>query len=142
MVKRTVPGRPGATPPEGPGPRGGPPGRSPSEREADLRSLEERIGEALRAAEADLRASPAWGRPLPDEGDADVPPELRMAFKLLKNAGHVPPEVALMQELQAWRDELAAMPAGPQAEALKRRIGERELLIAVRIERLARTRTL
>ena len=120
-----------------------PPKPTQAEREAELRSLDERIGEALRADSAELRASPAWGKPLPDTGDAQVPQELRMAFKLLKNAGHVPAEVGLMQELQAWRDELARLPPdSPEAATLKRRIGERELLIKVRIERLARTRSL
>lgn len=114
-----------------------------AEREAELRSLDERIGEQLRAGQDEMRASPAWGKPLPDDGGAHVPQELRMAFKLLKNAGHVPAEVGLMQELQAWRDELARLPAdSPAAAALKRRIGERELLIKVRIERLARTKSL
>ena len=66
-----------------------------------------------------------------------------MAFKLLKNSGNVPTEVGLMQELQAWRDELTRLPpGGPEAEALRRRIAERQLLIQVRIERLARTRSL
>lgn len=122
-------------------PRPPPPTRA--EREADLRSLDERIGEQLRAGQDEMRASPAWGKPLPDTGDAHVPMELRMAFKLLKNAGHVPAEVGLMQELQAWREEHARLPPdSPEAATLKRRIGERELLIKVRIERLARTRTL
>lgn len=126
-----------------PAPPGRPRPRSRAEREADLRSLDERIGDALRQDEAALRASPAWGKPLPDEGDADVPPELRMAFRLLKNAGHVPAEVALMQELQGWRDELARLPEGaPEAEPLRRRIAERVLLIRVRVERLAKTRSL
>ena len=120
-----------------------PPKPTQAEREAELRSLDERIGEALRADSAELRASPAWGKPLPDTGDAQVPQELRMAFKLLKNSGNVPTEVGLMQELQAWRDELTRLPPGsPEAEALRRRIAERQLLIQVRIERLARTRSL
>lgn len=120
-----------------------PPQPTQAEREAELRSLDERIGEALRADSAELRASPAWGKPLPDTGDVQVPQELRMAFKLLKNSGNVPTEVGLMQELQAWRDELTRLPPGsPEAEALRRRIAERQLLIQVRIERLARTRSL
>ena len=65
-----------------------------------------------------------------------------MAFKLLKNAGHVPAEVELMRELQRWRDQRAALPPGPAAEALAARIAERQLLIALRIERLAKTKSL
>jgi hypothetical protein len=112
------------------------------QRQGRLRSLEDSIGDHLRSSADEMRRSPAWGKPLPDDGYMQAPPELRMAFKLLKDAGHVPAEVALMQELQAWRDELAALPPGVAAEALKRRIAERELLIAMRVERLGKTLSL
>ena len=111
-------------------------------RDEAIRSLDQRIGEALAASGAELQASPAWGKPLPDDGYLDTPPELRMAFKLLKNAGHVPAEVELMRELKRWRDQHAALPPGPAADALAARIAERQLLIALRIERLARTKSL
>jgi hypothetical protein len=106
-------------------------------------SLDEIIGQDLRDSEAELRASPAFGRPLPDDGYFEAPPELRMAFKVLRNAGAVPPEVALMQELQALRDRLAALPTGDaQVREVRARITDLELTIAMRVERLARTRSL
>lgn len=115
------------------------------ERDAQIRSLDERIGECVSQALAsgELQRSPAWGKPLPDDGYFDAPPELRLAFKVLQNAGHVPTEVALMQELQQWRDRLATLPAASaEAAALRQRIAERQLLIQLRIERLARTLSL
>lgn len=115
------------------------------ERDARVRSLDERIGECVAQALAsgELQRSTAWGRPLPDDGYFDAPPELRLAFKVLQNAGHVPAEVELMQELQRWRDRLAALAAdGAEARALRERIAERELLIRLRVERLARTLSL
>ncbi|MEW5772776.1 MAG: DnaJ family domain-containing protein [Thermodesulfobacteriota bacterium] len=33
------------------------------------------------------------GRPLPPADDALVPEDLRMAFKILKNSGHLPPDI-------------------------------------------------
>jgi hypothetical protein len=115
------------------------------ERDERIRSLDERIGECVSQALAagELQRSRAWGRPLPDDGYFDAPPELRLAFKVLQNAGHVPPEVELMQELQRWRDQLATMDAdSAEAHALRERIAERQLLIRLRVERLARTLTL
>ncbi|WP_119289343.1 DUF1992 domain-containing protein [Azohydromonas sediminis] len=115
------------------------------ERDERVRSLDERIGECVSQAVAsgELQKSAAWGRPLPDDGYFDAPPELRLAFKVLRNAGQVPPEVELMQELQRWRDQLATLDtASADAQALRARIAERELLIRLRVERLARTLTL
>jgi hypothetical protein len=115
------------------------------ERDERVRSLDERIGECVSQAVAsgELQKSAAWGRPLPDDGYFDAPPELRLAFKVLRNAGQVPPEVGLMQELQRWRDQLATLDtASADAQALRARIAERELLIRLRVERLARTLTL
>ncbi|MCI1191711.1 DUF1992 domain-containing protein [Calidifontimicrobium sp. SYSU G02091] len=115
------------------------------ERDERVRSLDERIAECVSQAVAsgELQKSAAWGRPLPDDGYFDAPPELRLAFKVLRNAGQVPPEVELMQELQRWRDQLATLDtASADAQALRARIAERELLIRLRVERLARTLTL
>nr|WP_321465644.1 DUF1992 domain-containing protein [uncultured Desulfobulbus sp.] len=51
-------------------------------------------------------------KPLPQEDLSNVPPDLRMAYRLLKNAGYVPEEVALQKEitrmeqlLETCRDE-------------------------------------
>lgn len=135
-----LPQRPSPRPSPSPRPR--PQTAARRQRDEAIRSLDQRIGEALAASQAELQASPAWGKPLPDDGYLDTPPELRLAFKLLKNAGHVPAEVELMRELQRWRDQHAALPPGQQAAALAARIAERRLLIALRIERLAKTKSL
>jgi len=51
-------------------------------------------------------------KPLPPDDMADVPDDLRMAYRLLKNAGYVPEEVAMRKEitrieqlLESCRDE-------------------------------------
>jgi hypothetical protein len=38
-------------------------------------------------------------KPLPPDDMANVPPDLRMAYRLLKNGGYVPEEVALQKEI-------------------------------------------
>lgn len=46
-------------------------------------------------------------KPLPVEDMTNVPADLRMAYKILKNAGYVPEEVALRKEIARTEDLLA-----------------------------------
>jgi hypothetical protein len=108
----------------------------------ESRTFDEQMADMLREAQesGELRAAPSWGKPL-DLGDGyfETPPELRMAFKVLKDAGCVPPEVQLFNDLARLREELAALdPEGEGATELRRRIGLLEAEISLRVERLAR----
>jgi hypothetical protein len=68
---------------------------------------ERRIQEAMKdGAFDDL---PGRGKPLALESDSHVPEDLRMAYKILKNAGYVPPEIALRKEIAKAEDLLAEM---------------------------------
>ena len=68
---------------------------------------ERRIQEAMKdGAFDDL---PGKGKPLPLESDSHVPEDLRMAYKILKNAGYVPPEISLRKEIAKTEDLLAGM---------------------------------
>lgn len=49
---------------------------------------------------------PGAGRPLELEDDSHIPEDLRMAYKLLKNAGYVPEEVQDRKEAQSLVDAL------------------------------------
>jgi hypothetical protein len=74
-----------------------------------------RIREAMEAGDFDdLQGK---GQPLNLEDDSHIPPELRMAYKILKNADCLPPEVVLRQEIVQMQDLVAAMP--DEAEKLK-----------------------
>ncbi len=57
---------------------------------------ERRIAEAVENGE--LENLPGAGKPLVPDDDAMVPPDLRMAYKILKNAGYLPPEVQDMKD--------------------------------------------
>jgi hypothetical protein len=46
-------------------------------------------------------------KPLPPDDMAHVAPDLRMAYRLLKNAGYVPEEVALQKEITRVEELLA-----------------------------------
>lgn len=65
---------------------------------------EERIREAMERGEfANL---PGAGKPLRLEDDSMIPGDLRLAYKVLKNAGCIPPELELRKEIIALRDLL------------------------------------
>jgi len=58
-------------------------------RERRLQMLEDDIGRALDVSQrnGELRSAPSWGRPLQlGDGYAQTPGELRMGFKILKDA--------------------------------------------------------
>jgi hypothetical protein len=64
-----------------------------------LAALVERCLEEA-AANGELSNLPGEGRPLELEDDALIPAELRVAYRILKNAGFVPPELEDVAEVQ------------------------------------------
>ncbi len=52
---------------------------------------------------------PGSGQPLHLEEDRHIPEDLRMAYKVLKNADCLPPEVQLRKEIRTTEDLLAGM---------------------------------
>lgn len=91
---------------------------------------ERRIREAQERGEfADL---PGIGAPLPAEDLGLVPEDLRAAYRVLKNAGYVPPEVEARREAASLRaliaqldDSQACAHALAKLQLLNLRIGER-----------------
>ena len=69
--------------------------------------VEERIQEALRRGDFDNL--PGAGRPLALDDDSLVPPEVRIAYRILKNAGFVPPEVLERREIAALEESIAGI---------------------------------
>jgi hypothetical protein len=79
------------------------------------RLAENRILEAIEAGEFDnLRGK---GKPLKFEDESYINPELRMAYKILKNADCLPPELELRREVVTLQDLVASME--DEAEKLK-----------------------
>ena len=80
---------------------------------------EERIRKA--AERGDFEDLPGKGEPLQLEDDSNVPDELRLAYKVLKNAGYTPPEIQAQKELVQIEDLLANAPdEKTRYQALKR----------------------
>jgi hypothetical protein len=104
-----------------------------------LQLQEDHIGRALAESEkaGELKAAPSYGKPLGfGDGYDETPPELRMPFKILKDAGVVPPEVELMRQISAVQAELDAAPDEPTAAALRSRLNDMRQALALRLERL------
>jgi len=79
------------------------------------RLAENRIQEAIEAGVFDdLRGK---GRPLRLEDESHIPPELRMAYKILKNAECLPPELEVRKEILTLQDLVAGLE--DEAEKLK-----------------------
>lgn len=91
-------------------------------------------------AKGELDDLPYKGEPIPLDNDRTVPEELRMAHRVLKNAGYVPGEVSAMQEVAALQEQLAQAQDPQEQGALVRRINEKKAWIHARLERLGRKR--
>jgi hypothetical protein len=69
---------------------------------------ERKIREAMENGEFDNL--PGQGEPLNLEDDSHVPEDLRMAYKVLKNADCLPPEIELRKEIRQMEDLLETLP--------------------------------
>ena len=71
------------------------------------RLAEERIREAMDRGEFD--DLPGRGEPLELENDSHLPEDLRIAYKILKNADCLPPELQLRKEIHTTQQLLAGI---------------------------------
>ena len=70
--------------------------------------IERRIKEAQERGEFD--SLPGTGKPIQMEDDTRIPEDLRLAYKILKNADCLPPELELKKEIRQMEDLLAEIP--------------------------------
>ena len=73
---------------------------------------EKKIAEAMVRGEFD--DLPGQGRPLDLDDDPLVPEEIRVAYRILKNAGYVPPEVETLRAISALEHLIDSTPEGEQ----------------------------
>jgi len=71
------------------------------------RIAEERIREAIQRGEFDNL--PGSGKPLKFEDELHIPDDLRLAYKILKNADCLPPELELKKEIRRAEDLLSEL---------------------------------
>jgi len=89
---------------------------------------EARIEEAI--ARGELDGLPGAGRPLVLADDRLIPEELRAAYRLLKNAGFIPPEVEARRDVA----DLVALLATLDDDATRRRAVAKLALLEARLE--------
>ena len=102
-------------------------------------TLDEEIARHLAeaAASGELKAAPSYGKPLATpEGWDEAPPELRQAFKILKDAGFAPPEIELFHERARLRAEAEAAVGSGEKQRLQRALSDLEQKISLRLEAL------
>ena len=77
---------------------------------------ERRIAEAIERGDFD--DLPGAGRPLDLTDDVLVPEDLRMAYRILKNAGYVPPEAHTLNQIAQLERLLTEAPADERLRVL------------------------
>jgi hypothetical protein len=98
---------------------------------------EQRIAEAV--SKGELENLPGAGQPLDLEDDKLVPEDLRLAYRILKNAGYVPPELEALKEIE----QLEALIADGDIDVASRSRAIRKLaLLRTRIEATYYTKAL
>jgi Domain of unknown function (DUF1992) len=78
---------------------------------------------------------PGAGRPLDLDEYFRWPEDLRLAYSLLKNSGHVPEEVELLREIGQLKQRLAEATDEQNQQELRRHIQEQEVALNIKLER-------
>jgi hypothetical protein len=95
---------------------------------------EKRIAEAIERGEFD--DLPGAGRPLELDDDAHIPEDLRVAYRILKNAGYVPPEVDSLRQIgELERLVMAHDVDSPEKAKLLRKIALLRTVAEARLDR-------
>lgn len=69
------------------------------------RIAEQKILEAMKTK--DLTSERWKNKPLPLDNDQHIPDDLKMAYKILKNSGYLPPEIEEKKEIQRLEELIA-----------------------------------
>lgn len=95
---------------------------------------EARIEEAMQAGQFD--DLPGYGEPVQVEPPGMVPAELRVGYRLLKNAGYVPPEVTLLREIHEVEQLMAGLDDGESRSGAVKRLNLLRAQLGARAESL------
>jgi hypothetical protein len=102
------------------------------------KAVEAIIQEAMQRGEFDnLRGR---GQPLDLTAYFDTPEDVRLAYSILKNAGMVPVEIDLLQEIAALKERLSVTYEEPQRHKIRRLISDKQMQFNVMMERQKRQR--
>ncbi|MEI8324078.1 MAG: DUF1992 domain-containing protein [Betaproteobacteria bacterium] len=108
-------------------------------RENRFQLVEDHIGRSLAQSEksGELRSASNFGKPLSfGDGYAETPEELRMGFKIIKDAGFVPLEVELMRDIEALARTIECATDEDEVCEKSTQLAQMRLKLAIRMERL------
>jgi hypothetical protein len=94
---------------------------------------ERKIQEAIERGEFDN--NPLAGKPLPSDGMDNVSPELRMAVKILRNAGVLPEEIELRKQIVSIQALIKLCAIEDEKAALRARLNEKQLRYNMLLEK-------
>ena len=95
-------------------------------------TIDDITGRWIKQAEksGELKQNKNFGKKLNlDDEFAKTPPELRIAFKVLKNSGYAPGEVSLFKELDGLRAKLAEETDEEERKSIQKQMAEKQLKI-------------
>ncbi len=92
-----------------------------------------KIREAMDRGEFDN--NPLAGKPLPKDHLENVPPDLRMAYKILKNANIIPEEIELKKRINSLEDMIRVCEFDDDKTALQLELNEKQLRYSLIMER-------
>ncbi len=84
----------------------------------------------------ELKRGRFWGKPFNfNDGFLETPARIRMIHKILKNAGHIPAELALMQDLARRKEALLECNDPDERKSLRKEIANLQQKVSLALER-------
>ncbi|MCJ8010731.1 DUF1992 domain-containing protein [Paenibacillus sp. KQZ6P-2] len=93
---------------------------------------EQRINQAM--DQGKFKDLAGKGKPLQLEDMSQIPEDLRMSYKIMKNAGFIPEEMQLQKDLLKLQDLIHACENAGEKEKLKRTLTEKRLRFQMLME--------
>jgi hypothetical protein len=102
-----------------------------------MAGIDDIIGGWVRDAErsGEVKNLPGYGKPLDLEDDKHVPAKYRMAYRVLKNSGHTPPEVEMIQKVAELKSALESERDDLRKRALLLELSEAQQKLDVALEK-------
>ncbi|WP_085521123.1 J-domain-containing protein [Tuberibacillus sp. Marseille-P3662] len=98
-----------------------------------MRLAEERMRHSI--DKGDFDHLPGKGQPLPDDDMSGVPEDLRMGYKILKNAGAVPEEVQLKKDMATLEQLIACTEDDAEKTQLRKQWNQQSIRFNQLIEK-------
>jgi predicted nuclease with TOPRIM domain len=105
-------------------------------------SLDKAVEAIIRESQerGDFDNLPGKGKPIDLEAYFTTPEEVRSAYAILKNAGMVPAEIELLQDIAALKERLTGTVEEKKREEIQKTIREKQLQFNILMDRLKRQR--